>query len=116
MSFGIIPQNLTNKFQPLDITVNKPAKSYTANKCSAWFADDVTKQLAKSIKPAGVKVSSALSELKPVHAQWIVDVYEYLCKQPEIFKNSFRAARITESVEFVYSVVQRIENPFISNL
>ena len=28
----IIPHNLTNKFQPLDITVNKPAKSFIANK------------------------------------------------------------------------------------
>ena len=28
----IISHNLTNKFQPLDITVNKPAKSVISNK------------------------------------------------------------------------------------
>ena len=28
----IVPHNLSNKFQPLDITVNKPAKSYISNK------------------------------------------------------------------------------------
>ena len=27
----IVPHNLTNKFQPLDITVNKPAKSFISN-------------------------------------------------------------------------------------
>ena len=28
----IFPHNLTNKFQPLDITVNKPVKSFISNK------------------------------------------------------------------------------------
>ena len=28
----IAPHNLTNKFQPLDITVNKPARSFISNK------------------------------------------------------------------------------------
>ena len=28
----IVPHNLTNKFQPLDITVNKPAKSFIKDK------------------------------------------------------------------------------------
>ena len=28
----IVLHNLTNKFQPLDITVNKPAKSFILNK------------------------------------------------------------------------------------
>ena len=56
----IIPHNLTHKFQPLGITVNKPAKSFIANKYNAWFANEVTKQLAKGIKPADVKVSLGL--------------------------------------------------------
>ena len=42
----IIPHSLT-KFQPLDLTVNKPAKSFIANKYNAWFADGVTKQFVK---------------------------------------------------------------------
>ena len=87
-----IPHNLANKFKPLDITVNKPAKSFIVNKCNAWFADEVRKLLIKGIEPVDVKVSLALSELKTLNAQWIVDPYEYLCKQPEIIKNDFRAA------------------------
>ena len=116
MLLNIIPHNLTNKFQPLDIIANKPAKSIIADKYNGWFANEATNQVVKGIKPANAKVSLALSELKPVHAQWIVHVYECLCKQPEIIKNGFRAAGITEAVEFVHSVVQRIENRFISNL
>ena len=71
--------------------------------------------MVKGIKPADVRVSLALSELKPLHAQWIIDVYEYLCKQPEIIKNGVKATGITGAVEFSHSVVQRIKNPFISN-
>ena len=37
----IVPHNLTNKFQPLDITVNKPAKSFISNKYNEWFSKQV---------------------------------------------------------------------------
>ena len=80
----IIPHNLINKFQPLDITVNKPAKSFIANKDNAWFADEVTKHLVKGIKSDDVKASLAHPEIKLLHTQWIVEVHEYHCKQPEI--------------------------------
>ena len=34
----IVPHNLTNKFQPLDITVNKPAESFISNSFNEWFS------------------------------------------------------------------------------
>ena len=33
----IVPHNLTNKFQPLDLSVNKVAKSIIQNKYNDWF-------------------------------------------------------------------------------
>ena len=59
----IVPHNLTNKFQPLDITVNKPAKSFISNKYNEWFAEQVAKQLQKGIPPADIQVSLNLGEL-----------------------------------------------------
>ena len=41
----IVPHNLTNKFQPLDITVNKPAKFFISNLYNEWFVAQVTKQI-----------------------------------------------------------------------
>ena len=35
----IVPHNLTNKFQPLDLSVNKAAKSFIQNKYNGWFDD-----------------------------------------------------------------------------
>ena len=108
----IVPHNLTNKFQPLDITVNKPAKSFISNKYNEWFSKQVSQQLEKGIQPADVKVSLGLIELKVMHAKWILELYNHLCHQNEIILNGFKAASITEEVEPANTVLERIENPF----
>ena len=51
---AIVPHNLTNKFQLLDITVNKPANSFISNKYNEWFAEQVAKQLQKGIPLADI--------------------------------------------------------------
>ena len=61
---AIVPHNLTNKFQPLDITVKKPIKSFISNKHNEWFSKQVSQQLEKGIQPADSKVSLGLSQLK----------------------------------------------------
>ena len=109
----IVPHYLTNKFQPLDVTVNKPAKSFISNKYNEWSAEQVAKQLQKGIPPADIQVSLKLGELKVMHARSISALYDYLCDQKEIILNGFKAAGITEAVESASAVLQRIENPFI---
>ena len=43
-----------------------------------WYAEQVAKQLNKGKAPAEVEVSLNLSEIKPLHAKWIYEMYEYL--------------------------------------
>ena len=95
----IVPHNLTNKFQPLNITINKPAKSFISNKHNEWFSKQVSQQLEKGIQSAYVKLPLGLIKLNVMHAKWILDVYNYLCHQKEIMLNGFKAASITEEVE-----------------
>ena len=64
----IIPDNLTNKFQPLDITINQSAKKFISDKFNAWYADRISKQLSNGVAPGDVKISPKLSDLKPLHA------------------------------------------------
>ena len=64
----IVPDNLTNKFQPLNLTVNKAAKVFIQNQCNGWFSDQVARQLKSGNNPTDIKVSSKLSDLKPLHA------------------------------------------------
>ena len=52
----IVPHNLANRFQPLDITLNKPAKSFIKNKYNMWYTEQVAKQLNKGKAPADIEV------------------------------------------------------------
>ena len=80
----IVPHNLTNWFQPLDISVNKPSKSFVTNKYNTWFSDEVAAQLRNGTDPADVNVSTKLSDMKPLHARWISDLYQHLRGQKDI--------------------------------
>ena len=51
----IVPHNLTNKFQPLDLSVSKAAKSFIQNKYNDWFADQVFTELQNGKDPTDFK-------------------------------------------------------------
>ena len=56
-----------------------------------------------------------MSDLKPLHACWIVDMYTYLKQlkqQKESILNGFDKAGITEAVKSANEVFAIIENPF----
>ena len=80
----IVPHNLTNKFQPLDISVKKAAKAFIQNQHNDWFLNEVSVQLKKGIDPADIKITSKLSNLKPLHASWIIGLYKHLLENQEI--------------------------------
>ena len=43
--YVIVPLNCTDKLQPLDVSVNKPAKEYLRSKFQSWYASKITSQL-----------------------------------------------------------------------
>ena len=69
---------LTNKFQPLDIAFNKPAKSFIKKKYNKWYTEQITKQLNQDKDPADVESSLNLSHVQPLHAKWHSEIYKYL--------------------------------------
>lgn len=107
-----MPHNLTNKFQPLDISVNKAAKAFIQNLYNEWFSNAVATQLNRGVEPSDVKVSSKLSDLKPLHASWTVKLYKHLCEEREMNIRGFDSAGISEAVYEAQSVYEKIENPF----
>ena len=108
----IIPRSLTNKFQPLDVSVNKVAKSLISDKYNYWLANEVLKQLRAGKTAADVKVSLKLSVIKPLHAKWIVNLYNTLKDDKEMAMNGFRGAGITEAIENAKDMVEKVENTF----
>ena len=45
----IVPQNLTNKFQLLDISVNQKAKNFISHKLSTRYADRISEEIIKIV-------------------------------------------------------------------
>ena len=76
------------------------------------YADRVSSQLSRGIAPGDVKVSLKLSDLKPLHAKWIVETYEYLKKQNETILKGFDKAGITDAIKSANDVYAKCENPF----
>ena len=77
----IIPHNLSNKYQPLDTSINKSAKKFISDKFNAWYADRVSKQLSNAVVPGDVKVSLKSNDLKPLYAHWIAETYNHFKHQ-----------------------------------
>ena len=74
----IVLHNLNNKFEPLDLTVNKAANNLILNRHKEWFSDQIVWQLKSVNDPTDIKLSLKLSDLKSIHASWIVDLYKHM--------------------------------------
>ena len=94
-----VPPNMTYFFQALDLTVNVAAKAYLKSKFTEWYSNSIAKQLDEGEIIEDVKLK--LSILKPLHAEWIKDLYNHLTseKNRTIISNGWKAAFITEDIE-----------------
>ena len=108
----IVPHNLTNKFQPLELSVIKAAKSFIQNRYNDGFADHVFTELQNGKDPTDVKILSKLSNLKPIHARWIVDWYNYVIKEKVMMVRGFNSAGISEAVQNAEDIYEKIEKLF----
>ena len=64
-----IPNNMTHKFQPLDLTINRTCKAFLRKQAQKWYADEVSRQMLNGITPESVKVDVRINILKPLHAK-----------------------------------------------
>ena len=74
---ALLPANTTDLLQPLDISINKPAKSFLRQKFDDWYAAEIVKQLRY---PGGVTdelhpVDLSLPVMKELISKWIVDMH-----------------------------------------
>ena len=107
-----VPNNHTNLFQPLDISVNKSAKSFISNKYQEWYASEITSQLGKGIDAYNVKVDVKLTTIKPIHARWIINFYKHRETSGSKVKAGFRKALISEAAKEAEALINLHDNPF----
>ena len=95
-----VPPNMTHLLQPLDLTVNGSAKSYLKRRFTEWFSGKISEELDAGKQLEQIEIKLHLSKLKPLHAKWLVDLYNYLTsvKGQEIIANGWKSAGITEAI------------------
>ena len=86
----IVPNNCTDRLQPLDLSVNKPAKDFLRSKFQQWYRTEICLSLDKGMTEMSVK--------KPLAAQWVVELHSYLAARPAIIVNVFRTAGIVDRI------------------
>ena len=76
-----VPANMTHFLQPLDLTVNGYAKKHTRRKFNDWYTTQIGLQLDKGKSLQDITVPLLLTHLKPIHAQWMVYLYNDMRKK-----------------------------------
>ena len=87
-----VPPNLTHEFQPLDLTINVNTKECLKNKFSDWYASQITNKLEKGEDVYEIEVKTTLTVMKPMHARWIIGLYDYLRNRPGLTIKVFNQA------------------------
>ena len=98
ISYVLIPATFTDRLQPMDLSVNKSAKNLLRNCFQSWYAAKIESQMkdgAVTPRPVDMRISV----VKPVHAQWLIQLYDHMKSQPQIIINGFRAAGILDKIK-----------------
>ena len=61
-----------------DLTVNREAKKFMKDQFTSWYSAQIQSQLDSGMVLDDVDVDLRLSVLKPIHATWIVSMYNHL--------------------------------------
>ena len=96
---AFVPANLTHLFQPLDLAINGVAKSFLKSKFSEWSSKKIAKAFDKGQNIHEVKVDTTLTIMKPIHAQWIISLYDSLRNDVELTKESFKESAISLAIK-----------------
>ena len=98
--YVIVPLNCTDKLQPLDVSINNPAKEYLRSKFQSWYASKITSQLRAGTSSSALQpVPMQLSIMKPIGAKWMMDLYDYIKSKPELVINGFRNVGVVDITE-----------------
>jgi len=95
ISVVLIPPNCTDRLQPLDLSVNKAAKEFLRRQFHDWYAKQVCTHIQGKTKELPTDLH--LSTVKPLGAQWMLDLFGYFKGRPDIIRNGFKEAGLLKS-------------------
>ena len=73
---------------------------------------EVAQHLKSDNDPTNIKVLPKLSDLKPHHASWIVDLYKHTQGEDKLILKGFKEVGIYEAINDAQEIFKREENLF----
>ena len=95
IDIAFVPTNCTDRLQPLDLSVNKLAKDFLRDQFQEWHSDQLNDDLSLVADPV---TKFPLNTMKPLVLKWMEELQSYMLAHPNIIKNGFRAAGITDAL------------------
>ena len=93
-SLGVFTKRRANsksKVLPKKLSINKPAKDFVQAKFWECYSGEICKQLEEGVSQ---EVDIQMSKMKPLTAQWMMDLHNYLISRYSIFIKGCNAAGI----------------------
>ena len=83
----------------MDISVNKPAKSFLKKQFSTWYSEQLFEQFEDQsdvpLDDATLNpVDLSLANMKNIFAKWLVEAAKYIADNPHFIVNGFARAGI----------------------
>ena len=103
-----VPNNMNDQFQPLDLNVKGHAKEFSKEKFEFWYVQQITNQLEGGSSVYDVQVPLKLSAVKPIHAKWLLGLYDHLRNSSDTIIKGFATAGIKDALEMELP----LEDPF----
>ena len=95
--------NLTYLFQPLDVQggPNGYVKRFMKKKFTLWYSDQVIRALDEGKDIKDVEISLKLSIVKPLHAKWLIEMYDYITSSEgrDVCLKGWKVAGILDAAE-----------------
>ena len=96
---AFLPSNTTDRLQPLDFSINKPAKDFLRDKFRCWYAEQVSQGLQGAPEGEVVSVDMRVGVMRELGAQCLVAFYDHVRSHPELIVNGFKEAGIADAIE-----------------